>query len=205
MAEISTKDRILNAALTLFAERGYDGVGVDLIAARAGLKGPSLYKHFRGKAEILDALIERTGLYYEMNFGSAERPGKIPESTEELIALSMGRIRFTMQDPLIRKVRRLLVMEQFRNPAIAALATAHSMDGIQHMYAGIFRAMQERGILRQDDPEAMAAEFAAPVTLLLQMCDRQPERQEEALGRIEIHLQHFARHYGSEINKGDLS
>ena len=40
MNKISTKDRILDSALTLFAEKGYDGVGVDLIAENAGLKGP---------------------------------------------------------------------------------------------------------------------------------------------------------------------
>ncbi|MBE5872746.1 MAG: helix-turn-helix transcriptional regulator, partial [Lachnospiraceae bacterium] len=41
---MSTKQRILNEALTLFAENGYDGTGVDLIAERVGIKGPSLYK-----------------------------------------------------------------------------------------------------------------------------------------------------------------
>ena len=37
MHTISTKDRILDSALTLFSEKGYDGVGVDLIAEKAGL------------------------------------------------------------------------------------------------------------------------------------------------------------------------
>ena len=68
MDKISTKDRILEAALTLFSEKGYDGVGVDLIAEKAGLKGPSIYKHFKGKAEILEVLLERVESYYEMKF-----------------------------------------------------------------------------------------------------------------------------------------
>ncbi len=45
---MSTKQRILDEALTLFAEKGYDGTGVDLIAERVGIKGPSLYKHYKG-------------------------------------------------------------------------------------------------------------------------------------------------------------
>ena len=55
---MSTKQRILDEALTLFAEKGYDGTGVDLIAERVGIKGPSLYKHYKGKEEILNALID---------------------------------------------------------------------------------------------------------------------------------------------------
>ena len=59
MEKMTTKDRILDSALTLFSEKGYDGVGVDLIAENAGIKGPSLYKHFKGKEDILNALIEK--------------------------------------------------------------------------------------------------------------------------------------------------
>lgn len=35
--KIPTKDRILDSALTLFSKKGYDGVGVDLIAENAGI------------------------------------------------------------------------------------------------------------------------------------------------------------------------
>ena len=49
---MSTKDRILEEALTLFAENGYDGTGVEQIAEKVGIKAPSLYKHFKGKEDI---------------------------------------------------------------------------------------------------------------------------------------------------------
>ena len=49
MKDMPTKERILYSALDLFSEKGYDGVGVDLIAENAGLKGPSLYRHYKGK------------------------------------------------------------------------------------------------------------------------------------------------------------
>ena len=51
---MSTKDKILEEALTLFAEKGYDGTGVDQIAEAVGIKAPSLYKHFKGKEDILN-------------------------------------------------------------------------------------------------------------------------------------------------------
>lgn len=196
MNKISTRDRILDAALTLFAEKGYDGVGVDLIAANAGVKGPSIYKHFKGKEDILRSLIEKGECYYEMKFGSENHPGNLPASMEELVNLSMERIRFTLHDPMIRKIRRILAMEQFRSPRIAELATKHSIYGIQSMYQKIFRDMMAAGTLRQDDPALLAMSFSAPVTLYIQMCDRQPQREQEAMEQIEAHLRHFAAIYG---------
>lgn len=193
--KISTKDRILDSALTLFAEKGYDGVGVDLIAENAGLKGPSIYKHFKGKEEILDVLVERVESYYEMNFGSEMHPGKIPSSMDELIDISLQRIRFTLHDETIKKTRRILTMEQFRSHRIAKLATRHNLEGIQAMYRKIFQGMMDAGAIRREDPEMLSMAFSAPITLLIQMCDREPEREQEAVEQIEAYLNYFAGIY----------
>lgn len=192
MDKTPTKDRILDSALTLFSEKGYDGVGVDLIAEKAGLKGPSIYKHFRGKEDILDALIEKAESYYEANFGSQAHPGEMPSSMDELITLSLKRIEFTLSDPMIKKVRRMLTLEQFRSKRIAALTTKYSIDSVQGLYQRIFRNMMDNGILRETDPELLAMSFASPVSLLIRMCDREPERKREAMERIEEYFRFFA-------------
>lgn len=192
MEKIPTKDRILDSALTLFAEKGFDGVGVDLIAENAGIKGPSLYKHFKGKEDILDALIEKAEKYYEENFGSADHPGETPASMEELVALSLKRIEFTLHDPVIRKVRRLLMMEQFRSRRIARLATIYNIESVQGIYRKLFQALMDKGIMRKGDPALVSMSFAAPVSLLVQMCDREPEREQEAMERIEEYFRFFA-------------
>ena len=51
---MSTKEKILETALTLFAKNGYDGTSVEQIAQDVGVKAPSLYKHFKGKDDILN-------------------------------------------------------------------------------------------------------------------------------------------------------
>lgn len=54
-----TRDReILRVAERLFYERGYGAVGVDLIGTEAGVTGPAIYSHFRGKADLLAALFD---------------------------------------------------------------------------------------------------------------------------------------------------
>ncbi|MBO5070448.1 MAG: TetR/AcrR family transcriptional regulator [Roseburia sp.] len=191
MEKKATRERILDSALTLFSEKGYDGVGVDLIAEKAELKGPSIYKHFKSKEEILDVLIEKVEGYYEENFGSESHLGEIPFSVEELIDISLRRIQFTLHDDVIKKTRKILAMEQFRSPRIAKLSSRYSMDGIQGMYQKIFRKMMDDGIIKQDDPRMLAMEFAAPVTLLIKMCDREPEREQEAMELIREFLKYF--------------
>ena len=191
MEKMPTKDRILESALTLFSEKGYDGVGVDLIAENAGIKGPSLYKHFKGKEDILDALIEKAESYYQMNFGSAQNPGKVPASMDELVDLSLKRIEFTLHDPMIKKVRRMLTMEQFRSPRIGLLTTKYNIDIVQNIYREIFRQMMENGTMRAGNPEMIAMEFASPVSLLIQLYAREPERESEILQRIEEYFRYF--------------
>ena len=50
-----TRDRILRAAERAFSLHGYDGVGVDGLAAQAGITSGAFYGHFRSKAEVFRA------------------------------------------------------------------------------------------------------------------------------------------------------
>lgn len=192
---MSTKERILDAALSLFAENGYNGTSVEQIAGIVGIKAPSLYKHFKGKEDILNALIDSAEVRYEEMFGSEKHIGKIPESREEFIKVTMGRISFTMRDPIIRKTRKFLVQEQFRNERISEVTTMHQLDGIQRMYAKIIQGMMDKGIVKQDDPELLSAELTAPAVLQIARSDRQQKYEKEALESIEKHLRHFCDVY----------
>ena len=198
---MSTKQKILDEALTLFAEKGYDGTGVDLIAERVGIKGPSLYKHYKGKEEILNALIDVAEERYEEMFGSEKNIGKIPKDREEFIKVTMERISFTMRDPMIRKIRMLLVQEQFRNERISEVTTRHQLDGIQRMFAKIIKGMMDEGIIKNDDPELLAVELIAPAVLQIAKSDRQPQCEEECMEYIEKHMRHFCKVYMKE--RGD--
>lgn len=54
---MSTRDRILNAARTIFAHEGLVGLSVRNVAARAGLSPMAMYRHFEDKDALLDALM----------------------------------------------------------------------------------------------------------------------------------------------------
>ena len=192
---MSTKERILEEALALFAEKGYDGTGVDQIAESVGIKGPSLYKHFKGKEDILNELIDSAEFRYEEYFGSERHIGKLTESKEEFVRMTMEKISFTMHDPIISKIRKFLVREQFRNQRIAEVTSAHQLDWIQRMYAKIIEGMMEKGIIINDDPYMLATELSSPIVLLISKSDRQPQCEKEILESIEKYIRHFCDVY----------
>jgi TetR/AcrR family transcriptional regulator len=54
-----TRERILDAAEAVFAERGFDGATLRDVAARVGIRNPSLYNHFDSKESLYAAVLER--------------------------------------------------------------------------------------------------------------------------------------------------
>ena len=194
---MSTKEKILDTALTLFAEYGYNGTSMEQIAQDVGIKAPSLYKHFKGKEDILNTLIDTAENRYEENFGSDKNIGKIPNSIDEFIHETVKKIRFTMSDPMIRKMRIFLVQEQFRSERLAEITTRHQVDGLLQMYKKILETLMAAGIIVKDDPEMLATEITAPVALWISKVDRQPKCEKEALKFIEKHLQHFFKTYAN--------
>lgn len=54
---MDTKKKILEEALKLFSEKGYSDVYVNDIAKAVGIKAPSLYKHYKNKEEIFQAIL----------------------------------------------------------------------------------------------------------------------------------------------------
>lgn len=192
---MSTKERILEEALSLFAQRGYDGTGVDLIAKHVGIKGPSLYKHFTGKEDIMNSLIQEAERRYAEYFGSEMNIGKIPESKEEFTQMALKKVSFSMNDPVIRKIRMFLVQEQFRNEYLAEITTKHQLDEVQMIYTKIIEGMMENGLIEKDDPELLAAQLISPIMLLVAKADRQPQCAAEVMKKIEGYVQHFCKVY----------
>jgi AcrR family transcriptional regulator len=53
------RDEILDAAATLFAQRGYHGVSIDDLGAAVGMSGPAIYRHFASKEDVLARMLLR--------------------------------------------------------------------------------------------------------------------------------------------------
>ena len=58
--------------------------------------------------------------------------------------------------------------------------------------------MMDKGLLRKDDPEMLAFAYTAPISALIHLCDREPEKTEDAMNRIAAFSRHFTKTYGDE-------
>ena len=192
-----TKQRILAAALDMFSQFGYAGTNIRELTASLGLAKSGMYKHFESKEAIWDALLDQMIAYYGEHFGSAEHLPPVPNSLEELTVMTMGMVNFTVHDEKIIKTRKLLTIEQFRDDRARALATKHFLTGLTEMFTHVFAGMMDKGLLRRDDSEMLAFAYTAPISALIHLCDREPEKTQEALAQVEAFSRHFIKTYGA--------
>ena len=191
-----TKERILAAALELFSRNGYAGTNIRELTAALGLVKSSMYKHFASKEDIWNVLLDEMIAYYDARFGSPEHLPPVPDSLEALVELTMRMVDFTVHDEKIVMTRKLLTIEQFRDDRARALATKHFLTGLTEMFTHVFSGMMEKGLLRRDDPAMLAFAYTAPISALIHLCDREPERTDQALAQVEAFSRHFIKTYG---------
>ena len=191
-----TKEKILSAALELFSQNGYAGTNIRELSAALGMGKSSLYRHFESKEAIWNALLDEMIAYYAERFGSAEHLPPVPESLEGLVQMTMRMVNLTIRDERIIMTRKVLTLEQYRDPRARELATKHFLTGLTEMFTHVFAGMMDKGLLRKDDPKMLAFAYTAPISALIHLCDREPERTEEAIAQIEAFSRHFAKTYG---------
>ena len=96
---------------------------------------------------------------------------------------------------------KLLTIEQFRDERARDLATKHFLTGLKDMFTPIFRGMMDKGLIHREDPAMVAFAYTAPISALIHMCDREPEKTEEMMAQVEAFIQHFIRTYGVTENE----
>ena len=193
-----TKERILEAALEMFSQNGYAGTNIRELSASLGLVKSGVYKHFESKEAIWNALLDQMIAYYADHFGSAEHLPPVPDSLEGLVTMTMQMLSFTVRDEKVIMTRKVLTLEQFRDVRARELATKHFLTGLIDIFTRIFTSMMDKGLLRKDDPEMLAFAYTAPISALIHLCDREPEKAEEAIRQAEAFSRHFIQIYGQK-------
>ena len=213
MKQEDTKQKILDKALELFSTQGYDSVSVGEIAKAVGIKAPSLYNHFPSKQAIFDAIVESTAAQYEADTDKIDihvqnAKQDIPVFTEITAGALFEKVRqifeYSLHNETISRFRRMMTIEQFRSPELAALYSRRYVERILRYHAGIFRALIASGEIRAEDPDALAMMYVSPVLTLIGICDRQPEREPECLEKLQNHVRLFFRMvHGSSAQRGE--
>lgn len=202
---MNTKEKILDEALTLFSEKGYANVFVGDIADRVGIKAPSLYKHFKNKQAIFDAIIDQMNRRFEeqakaMNISGndASIDASIYKSLSEDQLLKLGREFFLyyLHDDYNRKFRKMLTLEQFHDKDLAKVYSKLYVDDPLSYQGMLFGFMVTACVLKTENVQVMTLHFYAPIYFMLTVCDREPDREAEMLKLLDEHIKQFDRLYG---------
>jgi AcrR family transcriptional regulator len=128
---MTTKEKITDAALTLFSEKGYKGTSVKNIADAVGIKDSSLYKHFKSKSDIFYTIVKEMqnrmhGLSLQTETPSgqdrdaeANAYGKM--TVDGLRILSRQIFLFYLKDDFVSRFWKMAVTEQYHSPEIHAV------------------------------------------------------------------------------------
>ena len=196
----NTKQEILKASLELFSVQGFEATSISQIADAVGIRKASLYSHFDSKQAILDAIVKEVLEQYGKHsiFARAnweKDSGNLPLTADEAVRMIQGQIRYILHDPAISRSRKMLVIEQFQNPSLAKLQTKQNYEDIMHYFTGLVGFLIRQGALAEDDPEIMAAQLCLPISVWINLCAREPEREQEVMELVERHIRQFFRLY----------
>ena len=203
------KQEILGAALELFSVQGFETTSIAQIADAVGIRKASLYSHFENKQAILDALVQEVLEQYEGHslFARADwekDTDSLPQTADDAVQMIQGQIRYILHDPAISRARKMLVIEQFQNPELAKLQTKQNYSDVLRYFTGLINCLIRQGVLAEDDPEIMAAQFCLPISVWLGLCDREPEREQEVMELVGKHIRQFFKIYQSGRKREEL-
>lgn len=192
MEKQKTKQRILDAALELFSTQGFEATSIAQIADAVGVRKASLYSHFDSKQDILDRLIESIMEDYTKHSvrSLADRIGDELDP-DGVVQLVTEQIRYTVHDEHVSRARKMLTIEQYRNSQLAELKTRQSYTDVLAFAEALMERLVSEGNLKPLDTQMMAAQFAFPISVWMSLCDREPEREDEALDLIQRHIRQF--------------
>ena len=169
---MTTKEKIMDVALHMFSERGYEAVSIRDICGEVGIKESTLYYHFKNKMDILDSLIAKfkdhiNGLLSHIDempqMPSGKTKKKNAGSKDILDSYMMDSYLF---DPFCNLMIRLMMIEQFHNDEIRVLYEKTLFTDPYNIYMNVFRRLSSQGVFPEEQVESIVRRYHAYMTML---------------------------------------
>jgi AcrR family transcriptional regulator len=152
---------IVQAALAVFAEKGFAAAKLDEIAARAGVSKGAVYLYFETKEDIFRAVVDQAIApnIAVVKAMAAAHPGPLSDLLRE-VAAHLGAV---LQTTPLGGVLKMVVGEARNFPEIARVwhddLVSHALGAVTEAV----RAAQARGEVKPGDPRTFALQLIAPV------------------------------------------
>jgi AcrR family transcriptional regulator len=155
---------LLDAALDVFAEKGFAAARMEDIAARAGAAKGTVYLYFPSKEAVFEALV-RSAIVPNIERAeamAAAHRGPVAPLFRQLMAL----LATVVRDARIVVIPRLLIGELYKFPELARFYQRHVLERGLGLIARVHRRGVASGEFRPQDSDAVARLVVAPVLLM---------------------------------------
>ena len=182
----TTKDKIVFEALKLFSRDGFEASSTRAIARSINCSDAVIYKHFKSKQEILDAIVD---------FCSdrlIEKSSQISLENmcwKEVEKICLDMFEFQTTDPWIVPFRKLLVIEQFKNEKLGKIYREVFITKPLSYMEDMFKTLIEQGYMKQGNPKVYAMDLYSPFFMYHTIGGE----EKELLKNLEEHVTLFRR------------
>ena len=115
---------------------------------------------------------------------------------ERLLMRKMPRI--TLYKKVWCKIRYWQSLKDVSDKELAKMLSDQYFNEPLKYQSGLFSLLIMQGCMKSEDADTMALQFFSPIYLLMTVCDREPEREAEALQMLDKHIRQFCRLYKGE-------
>lgn len=188
----TSREHMLLVALRLFAQKGYEATSIFDIAQELQITKGAIYKHFKNKQDILDAIIskmeENDQRFAEqfimpihvLSLEELEAYQKV--TMKQVIDFSIAMFTYWTEDEFASLFRKMLTIEQYHDKKMNLLYQNYLGDGPYQYILDIFKTMELK------DYEEKALLFYGPIFSLYSLSDIDLELAKE---RLQKHFQHM--------------
>ena len=148
-----SRNRILDAATEIAAERGYDGTSIGAVSAKCGLPASSIYWHFKDKDDLIAAVIERS-------FANWLQVWQLPKEVvarDRLVEAAVRTAKAVSDSPDFLRLGLMLALE--RRP-VEPRARAMFVQVRQQAFEALSSSIGELGLDLTDSQVAQLATYA---------------------------------------------
>lgn len=188
----TSKENMILVALRLFAQKGYEATSIFDIAHELQITKGAIYKHFKNKQDILDAIISKMEendqrfaeqFIMPIHVLSLEEKETYQKVTiKQVIDFSLAMFTYWTEDEFASLFRKMLTIEQYHDEKMNLLYQNYLGDGPYQYILDIFKTMELK------DYEEKALLFYGPMFSLYSLSDIDFELAKK---RLQKHFQYL--------------
>lgn len=158
----STKEKILDVSIDLFAQYGFKEISMRRIAASVGIKASSLYKHYDSKEDILESIFD----IFRGKLNQTEPFLPVFTSPKEYFTIAYEQFVQVMWDPTVLKISKIVTNEQTHSKAARQFMIDEMTIKPVQATKYVLDIMQEREMIDVADTRVLAEEYCAYIVYL---------------------------------------